>query len=165
LGERVLNWITGLCLFVMMLLTFFDVGGRYLFGAPIPGAFEITQLLLAVLVFTALPLVTGREQHVSISLIEQTFKGGVKKLQRLIVSLTCMVMLGYLSIVLWRLALRIGSYGDYTAYLQIPLAPFAYVMSLFSGLAAAILLFLAWRYLMTPSHAFNAGLEHGTGEL
>lgn len=160
-AERTLGWITGLMLFAMMWLTFFDVSGRYLFNAPIQGAFEITQLLLAILVFTALPIVSGREQHVSISLVEQAFKGRVKKIQRVVVSLICMAGVGYMSLMIWRLGDRLARYGDYTAYLKLELAPFAYLMATLGGLSSAILLYLAVRYLATPSDRLPRGPSGG----
>lgn len=161
-AERALGWVTGLTLFAMMALTFVDVGGRYLLDAPIPGAFEITQLLLAVIVFTALPIVTGREQHVSISLVEQTFTGAVKKAQCVLVSLTGAVAIGYLALMLWRQGERLARYGDYTAYLKLPLAPFAFLMAVLCGVSAAILLWLALGYLRTPAGRFERGPTGGT---
>lgn len=161
-AERALGWVAGLMLFAMMVLTFIDVGGRYLFNAPIPGAFEITQLLLAVVVFTTLPIVTGREQHVSISLVEQTFTGAVKKVQCVLVSLIGAVGVGYLSVMLWRQGERLSRYGDYTAYLELPLAPYAFLMAVLCAVSSAILVWLALRYLRTPAGHFERGPTGGT---
>ena len=47
-----------LLLLVMMLLTFADVLGRYVFNTPLRGAFEITELALLSLIFAGLPLVS-----------------------------------------------------------------------------------------------------------
>ena len=51
-------------LLAMMLLTFVDVVARYLFNRPIRGAFEVTELLLLVLIFAGLPLVSHADEHV-----------------------------------------------------------------------------------------------------
>ena len=45
-------------LFAMMVLTTVDVVARYVFNRPLRGAFEITELLLVVLIFAGLPLVS-----------------------------------------------------------------------------------------------------------
>jgi TRAP-type C4-dicarboxylate transport system permease small subunit len=161
-AERALGWVTGLMLFAMMAMTFVDVCGRYLFNAPIPGAFEITQLLLAVIVFTALPIVTGREQHVSISLVEHALSGAAKKVQCVLVCLIGAVGIGYLSLILWRQGERLARYGDYTAYLKLPLAPYAFLMAVLCGVSCAILLWLALRYLSTPAGKFERGPTAGT---
>lgn len=52
----------------LILVTCTDVIGRYLFNAPLRGAFEMTQILLSALVFVALPLVTSRGGHVEVDL-------------------------------------------------------------------------------------------------
>jgi TRAP-type C4-dicarboxylate transport system permease small subunit len=161
-AERALGWMTGLTLFAMMALTFVDVCGRYLFNAPIPGAFEITQLLLAVIVFTALPIVTGREEHVSISLVDHVLSGAAKKVQCVVVCLIGAVGVGYLSLMLWQQGERLARYGDYTAYLKLQLAPYAFLMAVFCGVSSAILLWLALRYLRTPAERFERGPAGGT---
>ena len=46
-----LKIIMAVFLFVMMVLTAADVIGRYVFNAPISGAFEIVQYLMALVVF------------------------------------------------------------------------------------------------------------------
>ena len=51
-------------LFAIMALTFFDVIGRKIVSQSIPGAFEITELLMVAVIFAALPLVSERGEHV-----------------------------------------------------------------------------------------------------
>ena len=45
-------------LFLMMAITAVDVAGRYVFNKPLTGGFEITELLLAALIYCGLPLVS-----------------------------------------------------------------------------------------------------------
>lgn len=52
----------------LVLVTCFDVVGRYLFNSPLGGAFELTQVLLGALVFAALPLTTAVGGHVEVDL-------------------------------------------------------------------------------------------------
>ena len=61
--EGVLGVAASAILLVMMLLTFLDVVLRYLFNRPMAGAFEVTELLLLVLIFAGLPLVTYADEH------------------------------------------------------------------------------------------------------
>ena len=53
----ILEVITAILLFSMMILTFIDVIGRYLFNAPVYGAAEIIQILLIGVIFSAMPIV------------------------------------------------------------------------------------------------------------
>ena len=70
-ADRVVHWATRLLglgaavlLFAMMVLTFVDVWGRYFFNSPVPGGFEVTELMMAALIFAGLPLATGaRRAH------------------------------------------------------------------------------------------------------
>ena len=45
-------------LFCLMTLTCVDVIGRYFFSMPVTGGFELTEMMLAALIFVGLPLVT-----------------------------------------------------------------------------------------------------------
>jgi len=47
--------LSGGALFAIMALTFFDVGGRKLLENSIPGSLELTELLMVVVIFAALP--------------------------------------------------------------------------------------------------------------
>ena len=58
LGQRVL--------FVMMMLTAVDVVGRYVLNRPVAGGFEITEMMLAALIYCGLPLVSQRREHIVI---------------------------------------------------------------------------------------------------
>jgi TRAP-type C4-dicarboxylate transport system permease small subunit len=55
---------------VMVALTFTDVVGRRLFNTPVFGANDITEHLMALIVFTGLPLLTARRGHLSIDLFD-----------------------------------------------------------------------------------------------
>jgi len=50
--------ISGIALFAIMVLTFLDVSGRKLLDHSIPGSLELTELLMVVVIFGALPLVS-----------------------------------------------------------------------------------------------------------
>ena len=67
-ARRALEAISSGLVTGLILVTCTDVIGRYLFNAPLRGAFEMTQILLSALVFVALPLVTYRGGHVEVDL-------------------------------------------------------------------------------------------------
>jgi len=64
----------GLLLVVMLAaivaLTFTDVVGRRLFNTPVFGANDITEHLMALIIFSGLPLLTARRGHLSIDLFD-----------------------------------------------------------------------------------------------
>ena len=141
----------------MMTLVFVDVFARYLFSAPIPGGFEITELLMAVLFFSALPLATAREQHVTIGLIDGLLGPTGKRIQKAVVSLVAGIATGALAWLLWDHAGHISAWGDYTAHLKIPLAPVIYFTALMAAVSAAIQIVLARR------HVLGGGSKDRTG--
>lgn len=59
-----------LSLLMMVLLTFADVLGRRLFGTPIYGGHDLTEHLMAVIVFCGLPLLTSARGHLSVDLLD-----------------------------------------------------------------------------------------------
>jgi len=69
--EPLLGAIAGALLFCMMSITFVDVVLRYIFNAPLRGSFEVTELMLVVLIFAALPLVSRREEHVVMDFLDR----------------------------------------------------------------------------------------------
>ena len=58
-------------LFAMVALTFCDVVGRRIFGKPIFGAHDLTEHLMAIMVFCGLPLVTAAAGHLSVDLLDR----------------------------------------------------------------------------------------------
>jgi TRAP-type C4-dicarboxylate transport system permease small subunit len=114
---------------LMMLLTFVDVLGRYVFNAPIGGASEITQFLLAITVFSALPIVTWQNGHVVVTL----FGGGKGKpsaVRHVGVSLVIVLSLALMAYVLWREAGIMEMADQVTGFLQWPYAPLVYALCL-----------------------------------
>src|SRR6478735_1217325 len=73
--DAVLGIAASALLFGMMVLTFFDVVGRYLLNRPIRGAFEVTELALLVLIFAGLPLVSHADEHVTMDFIDRILPG------------------------------------------------------------------------------------------
>src|SRR6188474_2231621 len=70
-ADAVLGIAASLILFLMMLLTFVDVVARYLFNFPLRGGFEVTELMLLVLIFAGLPLVSHADEHVTMDFIDR----------------------------------------------------------------------------------------------
>ena len=63
----VLAWIAGLLAAIMMSATTLDVAGRYFLNAPLYGAFEITEITMGLIVFTALPLAVMRREMITVT--------------------------------------------------------------------------------------------------
>lgn len=120
--------IGGTVLFAMMGLTFIDVVLRYVFNAPLRGAFEVTELLMVMLIYSGLPLVSRHDEHVTTDLLDRYMPAAGRRVQHVIVHLICTAMLIGVTWIIWIKAGKIAAYGDTTAALQIRISPFVYLM-------------------------------------
>lgn len=151
---RAFSLIAGIILLAMMVITFADVIGRYLFLAPLPAAYEIISLMMPAVIFCAMPLTVLRQGHVTIDLLD-----GVTP-QRIVPARDTLVHFcsaAALILVTWRLAVRAGDqfeYEDVSDQLWLPLWPFSTAMAILCSLAAlcAVALFVrSVRALFRPS--------------
>jgi TRAP-type C4-dicarboxylate transport system permease small subunit len=130
-------------LFFMMLLTFVDVIGRYLFNTPVYGGFEMTEVALATLIFSGLPLVTARDEHVTVDLFDRMIPAAVRHWRDAAIAALCAGLLFVLSYHVWIKAGDTVRYGDVTAILEIPLGPMVYFMSVMVAATGVVYLWLA----------------------
>jgi TRAP-type transport system small permease protein len=140
-ADAVLGIAASALLSCLMLVTFVDVVARYLFNRPIRGAFEVTELLLLVLIFAGLPLVSFTDEHAVMDFIDRVLGAGARRgLQRLVqaVSAAFMFLLAWL---VWLKADRVWAYRDSTDVLRIVYGPFVYFMAITLGLAGVIHLY------------------------
>ena len=128
-------------LFGMMVLTFFDVVGRYLLNKPIRGAFEITELGLLVLIFAGLPLVSHADEHVTMDFIDRILPQRLARVWIRVVHALCAAIMFFLAWQVWIKANRIASYSDTTDVLRITIGPFVYFMALMIGLTGLVHVF------------------------
>jgi TRAP-type C4-dicarboxylate transport system permease small subunit len=143
-AEACLGVAASAILFTMMVLTFVDVVARYVFNRPVRGAFEVTELLLVVLIFAGLPLVSWADEHVTMDFIDRLI--GPRARHRLargvhVVSAAIMALLTWL---VWLKADRIWAYRDATDVLGILYGPFVYFMAVMIGVAGAVHLYKAF---------------------
>ncbi len=136
--DKVLGFLAALVLMLLMIITFIDVLGRYLFSAPLPGAFELTEIMMAMLIFAGLPLVSRANQHVTVNLIVGILSPIILHLQRLITQAIMAVVLAVMAWRMWIKAEEMLEQGDETAYLLLPIAPVAFFMTLMMAVSTLI---------------------------
>ena len=69
-----LGSISCVVIFIMMVLTFIDVIGRYAFHKPIFGGTEVISALLALKIFSGLSVINARDDHITVELIDLRFR-------------------------------------------------------------------------------------------
>ena len=113
----------------MMALTFVDVVACYVFNRPLRGAFEVTELLLVVLIFGGLPLVSHADEHVTMDFIDRVLPARALRVLMRMVHGVCAAVMFFLTWQVWLKAGKIAAYGDTTDVLRIAVAPFIYFMA------------------------------------
>ena len=147
LPSRALGVVSCLMLFVMMVLTFVDVSGRYLFASPLPAAYEIISFIMPGIIFCALPFVSLRGGHVTIDLLDALIPKAWQRWQGLLVNLFAAAAM---ALIAWRLGVRAHDhfrFNEVTDELFLKLWPFSTVMSVLSVVATVALLVRAFGYL------------------
>jgi TRAP-type C4-dicarboxylate transport system permease small subunit len=140
--ETLLGAISGTVLFLMMCVTAVDVAGRYLFSMPLAGGFELTELMLAALIYCGLPLVSKRREHIVIDTFDPLMSKPVKRGLDVFADIVCSLTLAGIGFLIFRRAVRVAEYGDTTSVLKLPLAPLAYAMGTMIVVTALIHLWL-----------------------
>jgi TRAP-type transport system small permease protein len=136
--DRCCGLMAGVALFAIMLLTLVDVTGRKLWSASVPGSLELTELLMVAVIFAGLPLVSLHGEHVLFDSFDSRLSAITRRVQQALVNLLCAAALAGLAWLMWAKAGNMASYGDITAQLKLPVAPFVYAMAVLCGLTAAV---------------------------
>ncbi|MCY4462565.1 MAG: TRAP transporter small permease subunit [Albidovulum sp.] len=128
-------------LFALMVMTFADVVLRSAFNSPIEAATELTRILMAVMVFSVLPVLSVAKDHIEVDLAEPLFSSELsKRIRTGLIFLACGGMLILPAGKVISLAERARSYGDLTEYLNIPQFYVAWFIAIMAHLTAAVLI-------------------------
>jgi TRAP-type C4-dicarboxylate transport system permease small subunit len=143
--EHLCGALAGVALFAIMALTFFDVLGRKLASNSIPGSLEVTEMLMVVVIFAALPLVSQRGEHVAFDSLDAYMPVWARRAQSALMNIVCGVVLILLAALMWKTGNDFTVTGETSAQLHIAKAPFIYGMSIASALTGIVHLVLVAR--------------------
>ena len=146
--------LAAVALFAIMLLTLADVLGRKLLSQSVPGSLELTELLMVAVIFAALPLVSLQGEHVVFDSLDPWLPAWLRRAQQLVVELLCAAALAGVAWLMWVKGGQLGEYGETTAQLKMPLAPFVHAMSLLCAATALVHLLL----IVQPVAHHHAGV-------
>jgi TRAP-type C4-dicarboxylate transport system permease small subunit len=135
---RLCGTLAAAALLAIMLLTAVDVLSRKFLAASVPGALELTELLMVAVIFAGLPLVSLQAEHVVFDTLDSRLPPPLLRLQRALIDALCGAALAGLAGLMWVKAGQMASYGDITAQLKLPVAPVVYAMAALCALTAAV---------------------------
>ena len=105
--RTVLSWLdtlAAIALLIMMALTVADVVGRYVIGRPLPGAIELVQYAMVLVVFTGLPVVTHRRKHISLGMLDRWLGNSARVWHQRLVDLSSAIVLAVIAWILFNAA-------------------------------------------------------------
>lgn len=139
------------CIFLIMALTAIDVFARYVFSAPLRGAYEIVSLLLALSIFLALPMVVRANEQVVIDIVPNLLRGAAARIHGTAVRIIEAGVAFFVAHRLWEQAVLMADAGQMTGFLEWPLAPLAYALAVLTGLAGIAATGEAARAILDPA--------------
>lgn len=142
---RLCGLLAALALFAIMVLTLLDVAGRKLLEASLPGSLELTELLMVVVIFAALPLTSLHGEHVVFDSLDRFVPAGLRRWQQALVDGVCMAALLGLAWLMWQKGSAMAQYGDITAQLKLPLGPFVHLMGVLCAVTGLVHGLLIWQ--------------------
>lgn len=128
-----------LFLLAMVGLTFADVIGRRIVGQPIYGANDITEHLMALVIFSGLPLVTAAGAHLTIDLLDKLVGQNWMAWWRAIIGAIVTIVLITIAWLFLKHGLNASRISEVSQALRVPRAPLYFFMAascLLSALAA-----------------------------
>lgn len=115
-----LQSISAVTLFVLMMITCVDVVGRYIFNSPLTGSTELTEIAVGIVVFSVLPIISWRNDHVVVDLLDRFFPPRIHMIRTAIINILISIALVFLGNRIIILGERAMSYEEVSEYLEIP---------------------------------------------
>ncbi len=126
---RIFLTLSAVCLFSIMILTVVEVIGRYVFNAPIFGRQDLAQILLALSIFLAFPVVTLRGEQIDVDLLDSLFSERAAFWRDRLITLLGSVALLTMGYWLFARAEKVLSRGITTELLFLPKYPLIYFIA------------------------------------
>ena len=154
--QQAVSLLLVVLLSAIVALTFTDVVGRRLFNTPVFGANDMTEHLMALIIFSGLPLLTAKRGHLSIDLFDHWLLQPKWRLWHKAVDVLIAAVLGLIA---WQYFLSIQEARDINEIspaLTIPRAWMYTFISVTTALAAVLALFAP------PPHADTHAEENAS---
>ena len=130
----------------VMCLTVVEVVARYVFNAPIFGRQDLAQILLALSIFFAFPVVTLRREQIDVDLLDSLFSPTAAFFRDRLIDVLTSITLITMSVWLFARAEKALKRGITSELLFIPKYPLIYVIaSIVAVMAGLLALSIVWR--------------------
>jgi TRAP-type C4-dicarboxylate transport system permease small subunit len=133
---RRLALLGGGLLVAVALTTAADALLRYFLGRPLPGTFEATELVLAIIIFFGLPYTSLTDGHVAVDFVTSRLGPRTQHLIIAVNAAVCAILLGFIALQMASLAAEYLAMRRTTITMRFPVFPFAVPVTAAAGLAA-----------------------------
>lgn len=116
-----LEILSSVVIVIMMVLTFVDVIGRYVFAKPVFGASEIISALLAVAIFAGLGIANARDDHIVVELFDHRIRRLFPRLYDVVIQLFSIGVMALIAYVLLEMAIEVHHQNTRTYVIEMPL--------------------------------------------
>ncbi len=137
----ILAWLSGVIAFCVMTVTFVGVVMRYGLRHPLTGGFEMIEIGMGLIVFTAAPLMVRRRGNISVTILADRFPPLLARVSGLVSDLAGAALMAFIAWRVWLQGERLLTYNEVTMELRVPKGLIAQGMA--GLLAVAALAFLA----------------------
>ena len=137
---ELLDRVSWSVLFVMMVMTMADVLLRKFTNITIIGCGEMTEMMMAVVVFCSLAQCEVNDGHIKIDLIMGRVNAKVQALVDALTQLCCFVLFCLVAFSTFKHGLEIREWQEVSIDLAIPIYPFIFIAAFGSALLALVLL-------------------------
>jgi len=116
--------ISGIGLLALMFVMAGDVLGRYLLNRPIPGAYELVEYLMAIIVPFSVAYSAAQKCHVGVDILVERLPRRTRAVVDIITEFITIILVGFLIWQGWVGFFEAQSSSIKSAVLQIPNSPF-----------------------------------------
>lgn len=145
---RVMEAIGAVSLLILMVTVFVDVVGRNLFNSPLPWGTELSEMVLALMIFAIYPLLALSFGHITVDLIP--VRPSLHVVQRVLSSVIGAVVFALIAWSIGRQAIRAADYGEATPLLNVPLSWILGGVAILAAISTLAFLLAAVRSIRNP---------------
>lgn len=141
---RAMSWVSAALAAIVMFVIFVNVVARYVFNSPISGTFEVIEVSMGLIVFTALPRMIRMRGNIAVTILSDRFPPRLGRAVATASDLLAAAISGFIAWRIWLQGERMLRYGEVTMELRIPKGLIAQGISAMMALAALAFLICAW---------------------
>lgn len=138
-----LAWLSGLIAFFVMTVTFTGVVMRYGLRNPLMGGFEMIEIGMGLIVFTAVPLMVRRRGNITVTILVERLPPQLVWAAGFVSDFVGAALMAFVSWRVWLQGQRLLTYNEVTMELRVPKGLIAQSMAVLLAVAAIAFLLCA----------------------